>query len=528
MKSTYVRIHRLMNERMMEERVFISLKKFLALFLKNDQKSIVNTIIRLHKFSSTFIFSIQTLLFFSICVVYANPKSVFIGGLFSVLITFYTIFNKYKLDRIEFLKTEFTLLIRIKNKNKKRFIIKVTSYDIVKNVLLISTIPYFLAIVLLVIFFNAPMELLSIPLLFFLFNYFLSLIIVNFKIAKTPKYKIRLLMIPIYFVILFVILSLYYTFDLSILINLNMLDNISNYQNLENIFNAEFQILLVAVLSLVIYIIVYTVRFLSSMYYLRNITLRSEIDQALNNTFRLSTINTKIYQRLIMRAFYTHNRLSSVKIGSLCLSLVIILLHPLLSEYPNVIAATHIFLFSYTPSLLLLIYTILLYDELISKKNIYTTYYLQKKYNCKKRLTDITLATVILKTSYFTILPQVVFLIVYRPINPLIGIICYVILYFSIAKILIFRIYDIEKYTIDQITLIDSKTLTAKWIEDTLVIGLPIIYAMPMVILHIIKGFDIYWSVIPYTIYVAIIYLLKQFLFSYNKGGPDAQITESN
>lgn len=514
-KNSFFYYYRIQNKRMKRDKIYLSLKSFIDLFTERDRKLILNTLLYILNLSTVFLVIFQTLLYFTISILLGNAISIYLNGLLSLIFALFLFFSKYKNDKIEYLKKELSLLIQHSLKYPNKTLVKLIMYDAYINILIACILPYSLAVIAVVLLTKSSLNFLVLGLLFCCLNSFISIMCVHFKVANTASKKIIYFLLPILCVLIIPFVYILRFIDFKLLKVPNIYNNFLNY-NLLNKVPVDSIYLLLLTLILTGCVAVYQFVFLRSSNYIRNILVPfQKVVNIVDYKFYKYLYHT--YQFLIVRAFLSKNKLLNLKIWSILLSLVVVLLYPLLTSYFDVVVVINILLFCYTPSIIMFVISIMLYDELLIRKNIYTNYYLIKKYNIKKNFIKQTSSVVLLTIAFYLILPQIIFLILYQPINPFIGIISYIITCLVLIHILIMRMYEVDKYTIEQILILESTTLTSKSVENMLIFGIPIIYAIPFIVVYFTNSLNIYILFIPYTLFICIYYGIKYTLLSGRK-----------
>ncbi|RFA33135.1 hypothetical protein CAI16_15675 [Virgibacillus dokdonensis] len=483
------------------------------LFTNSDKKIIVDVLLFLYKVSSVFLVIFQLFLFLAISFLMDSVVSIYITGLICLAFSLIAFFSKYKYDKLEQLKKELSFITQHSLKNPSKKLIQVVFYDAYINILMSSVLPYVLSVMLVVFITSSSPLYLVIGIAFAGVNAVICMLLIQLKASNLQKninlfltIVLSLLLLPLFH------LKKFIEFE-----NLDFSKITSNYLNYSELFPLISIIVMFIPLMLLFGLLYYQYILVTQTKFIRNIFVPADYDiQQIE--VRKTNLLYRPLEILVLRAFHTKNKITVLKVWSVFLSLLVLLAYPILSRYEEAVPAVHILIFCYTPALMLAVNSVLLYDELLIRRNIYTNYYLIKKFNRKNEFVKQTVFVALLRLSIFLILPQILFLIIYQPVNILYGIVCYSIICIILLHLFVMRMYGMGKYTIEQILILESTTLTSRAAEDMLLIGLPIISAIPIIVINAINGINILFYMFIYIFILCFYYLIKYVVFYLKKG----------
>ncbi|KRD87911.1 hypothetical protein ASE51_26370 [Bacillus sp. Root147] len=507
-RANYFKYSKLISNRRSKDNIYLVYKSILDLFLEEDRIKIVNFLLYSSK-----ILIIVPLFFFTVFYTFLGSlysskvlEGIFFSGLICLIHTFISLYSKYGYNRVLMLKKDFKFVLRIILKGKENaFIIKKINYELFTNVLIYSIFPYFLSILITFLFINHSLWILLVGVLLISLNYMWSVCLLIIKMIEIYENIVKLLLITTTSIYLLTLLS---SFNIKRIFPMEsqklqgyFLDN--SYPEINGHCLILISLILITLIfcSLFVYMIFKTKKIISSIFISKN----EDVHKAYNNKI--------VYQRLLLRGFSSKNKILYIRIGSIIATFLVIVFFPILNHSNRIPLALTILFFCYTPSLFNLVITYYLYEEILQKPFTITTYYFLKKFQSKKYLYKQTILATFSQLLIVS-LPLLTLLLLYRPINIFITIICYFVVFFVIITILVTRIYNLEKYNFEEIKVLDPASLTSKSFENFIVFGIPILYAIPVVSLILAQPNLIYayMSMIGYVILLLLYCSVKVYL----------------
>ncbi|SFE03129.1 hypothetical protein SAMN05216238_107130 [Lentibacillus persicus] len=487
----YVRYDQLMEYRRMKDMIEISMKTLFNLILEPDKKWFVRSFLVLSTMVRVFFVLIGIVLYMTLSFLYGEAGIIFLLGFFCLAHHVYLMITKMTEGHLHHLKTEFSYLLRIGNYKGTSLIRKRLSYEIIKKYLLFSTLPFLSAFLFILLIDPGTYGMLGVAVLFAILNYLLSYLMLYGRLSKSDFPHMKGLIIFTASIVIVLLVTAVGAFDSA---NVNMtLEGISAHYG-SGLFLLSSSLLVLLVVGILGYMLRYAVTANS----VRDmVMIREQKDKWLVRA-------DKPYQKLLARTFRFHHRLTKLKIMSLILITGVMVAYPFLHEQPAVSAAINLLLFCYLPWLYVFSYSYYLYEDLLSKNNIYTTYYLQKRYRLKPYITKLTYNWTVYRTAFYLLLPGLLFVLIYQPMNLAVALGCYLIVYFASVRIIVLRIYQTERFSIEELMALDPKVIISKLPDNIFLFGLPIVLVGPTLTVQIIQDNLLYTHVyfLVYTFYM--------------------------
>ncbi|MFS8580118.1 MAG: hypothetical protein LOD88_08855 [Novibacillus thermophilus] len=501
----YIQLDRLMDHRKQKESLQIVLAPFLNLFMEKDRKWIFPLLWRLSKFTNIFTIALFTLIYIMLFLVYSYMEVIFIVGFLSVIHTLYMMNHRFHQGKIEYLYSELNFLLRLKFHGKKRFVVEKLSYEIAKECLCLTVSPLVLSSTLLAVivpFSSVWWIWLNVVIIVFI-HYFLALLLLHSLLYHHRRQWLPMTVGVVPSVIIFfILLSL---LDYSPFFKFSPLD-ITGFETQK--ISARHWSMMSLLAFLLVYLAVSVTPRLISQSNICPLHM-AEHSKSLTSAAKFP------YEKLLMKSLQYQGRLIKFRLGSLGLTLLVAILYPWLSERPYITGSAIFVLFCYTPYGLYILLTHYLYEDLMEKKNTYATYYLQKKYNFYKFASPLVFRMTVKKTAPFTVLPTFLLVVLYHPFNASmwLGIICYSISYLLLVRIMIVRMYQLERYSIEQFVALTPQMVTTNFMDTVILFGVPVILAGPLLVLYITQQWNdlLYFGFIGLTLYIGLYRLLIRF-----------------
>lgn len=516
MNRGYFQYAKLISKRRSKDTLLLMYKRFLGIFLESDREKIMYFLL-----VSSKVLVVVPILFFLLFYTLAGSvyssqvvAGVVFSGIVSIIHSLFSIHSKYGEALILEMKKELEFILRLLPKGMDGFFtIRKISMELLTSTLIFSIFPYGLSIILLFIFVNQSILVLVSGVIFMLLNYILAFALLMAKMTKIYVQSVK------WFLIVFT------TVSLAILVNTIDQKRLFPFHitNLFDYFLNNSQ----PVIGINIYLLwgIALIALTISWYFIYALFKKKKVVSALILTKEdgLHRIFKKkvVYQRLILRVFHAKNKLLYIKIGSILASVLIVLCYPVFSQNENIPLIIIILFFCYSPSIFNLLITHFLYDEILQKNFTNTTYYLLRKFQCKKYLYKQTIMATI-SQLFIMLLPFITLVLIYRSISPVLAIVSYFLVFMIIVTILVTRIYGLGKFTIEEVKMVEPAILTSKSTENFILFGIPIIYAIPMVSLTIAQS-NLMYAYISTISYVALllVYCFGKIYFSLAREGKD-------
>lgn len=496
----YIRFERLMERRKQKEVLRIMLKPFLDLFMEKDQKVVFRWAWLLLRFPNVFNVVFFTLAYCFLIGKYGSVEGIFFSGVVGILHTFYLVNHRFDREKILNLQSELNFLLRLNFVGKNKFILQKLFYEITKECLYLSVLPLILtAVMLTFIVPSAGWWLWLNTFLFASISFLFAFQILQSRLRHHKQRHKQLLAFAPLFITFFVFLSLP---DYAKFIQTSPLD----FRGFaaESISGRQWTMTGLTGL-LLLYMVVCTVPYLRGKY---NLQPFKNVEDGADFTIK----GHSAYQKLLLKSMLYRGRLNKFRLGILMLTLIVVLLYPWLSKHPYISSSAVFVLFCYTPYLLYFLLPHYLYENLIEKRNLYTTYYLQKRYSFRKYALPLAFRTTVEKTAPFVVLPMLLLIALYHFVDAFmwLGLLCYLVSYLFVVRIIVFRMYQLEKYAIEQFAALNSRVITSNIADHLLLFGLPIVLAGPLLTLYIVKEWPLllYFGFIGLAVYMGLYSLL--------------------
>lgn len=511
--KSYFRYRKLIHERTSRESVYLFYKKILHTFFEEDRIKIVNLLVKASKLLIIFPLLTLTILYLLAETVYSPQfiKGLFFGGLLSSIYTILSIHFKFSQRSLESLKDEFRFILRFLPKGKESpFILKKISFDLFRGPLVYSIVPYLFSLITASLLLNQPLWVLLFGFILIFFNYILGL---SLLIGKILNNKVFLRTIIGVVILLFAKSLTLFDFERALQIKLGDLSSLLP-ANGSVPLSSEFYLLLLIV----------SLSFLISLYILSSLKTAFVSSIFLEKEKEIPTFNNNksIYQRLLLRGFYARDKILKLRLASIMLVLLIILSHSLLTQNGPIVLALTILIIGYSPSVFNLAFNGYLYNEILEKRFLISTYYILKKFNCQKYFLKQTVL-VTLSQSTVLLCPFIVFLILFKAMNVIATVILYFLIFLSIILLSATRMYDLKKFQFEQIRALTPFTLTSNSAENYIIYGIPLVYSMPLGILQLSQPYllYVYICMVGYTATLLFYCLLKVYFLI--KGAKNAE-----
>lgn len=501
-----------MYKRAIRDNFYLLYKNILNIFLEEDRLKIINLLLLSARILIIIPLVSFTITYTFLGVLYSSNvmESILFTGLISSIHTLVSNHFKYSYRSVTYFRRELRFLLRLLPRGKEHlFIIKKISLDLCNHTFIYSILPYSLSVLILILLGNQSLGILLFGLLLVILNYMLGLSSAIFKITNFKSRTLK----HYYLLLIGMFAALLIIFVKSLDINRISQMRIGNIREYLFIFekeklSIEVFVLCLLILSALALVSLYLYFALKKKAFIQSIFFDKEREvQRLN-------WNKIVYQRLLLRGFYSKNKVLKLRIGSILTILLIVLFYPILDQNNTISLVVTILFFCYSPSLFNLIFTHYLYNEILQKNFITTTYYYLIKFRCQKYVYKHTIFAT-LSQSMVLILPLIVILVLFNPIHQFLAMICYFLNFLSTILILATRIYNIGIYNFEQIKSLDPSLLTSKSTENFLVFGIPIMYAIPLIVLEIAQSNLLYTyiCILCYTT-LLIIYSVAKIYFT--------------
>lgn len=508
----FFKYNKLNSERRTKDNIHLLYKRFLDIFVEEDRIKIVNFLLTSSKILIFVPLVSFTILYFILGLLcsFQVLEGVFFSGFISILHTIISIESKFRYSRIDLLKKDLQFALRIiVNGKGDYFVIQKMSFELLNSTLIYSAFPYFLSVIILFSFVNQSIWILLFGFLFISLNYLIGLSMLIIKIVPTIRRYIQVFL-TITIAGFIIILIQYFNLNRILTIK-NQITEIFSTDRISKL-DAQFWISIslvstvVILLSLLIYCVFKYGKIISAIFI-------SKEDGLYKNHN-----NKVVYQRLLLRGFSFKNKMLYIRIGSFIATLLLVILYPILNHYSSIPLVLIILFLCYSPSLLNLMITHYMYDEILQKPAINTTFYFLKKFQCEKYLYKQTILSTF-SQLVVVMLPFLTTLLLYRPINVFAGAIFYTLILFTTVIIAVTRVYGLGKYSFEEINILDPSILTSKPAENYIVFGIPIVYAIPLVaiVLDEYNLFYFYISTSSYLFLLIIYCMGKIYLFLFKE-----------
>ncbi|PLR75429.1 hypothetical protein CU633_21155 [Bacillus sp. V3-13] len=518
MRNTrYFKYIRLIADRRSKDSLYLMYKSFLDIFLENDRNKIIGFLLKSAKGLIVVPILFLLVLYTIIGSLYSTNivEGILFSGVINIIHTILLIHSKYGDSQIGFLKKDFEFVLRLLPKRKEHvYIIQKLSHELLHSTFVYSSFTYLLSVVLLFTFVNQSIWVICIGILFVLLNYLLGL---TFLIIKITRLYDRMVKGSLVVILTALITTLLNSLNIRELFPFDA-TALSNY--FLNRGNPVIGIKVIILISLSVGGV--TSSFFFIFYILKTKKVTPAVIVLKEDGFHKLFNKKDVYQRLLLRGFDSKKKLSYIRAGSLLATSTIVLLYPFFIQNDKMPLTLTILLFCYSPAIFNLLITYYLYDELLQKNFTRTTYYLLKKFQCKKYFYKYTIVTTF-SQLFILLLPFLTVLLLYKPLNIFLAFVSYLLVFIIVVAILVTRIFNVGKFSYEEIKMIEAPVLTSKSTENFIVFGIPIFYAIPVVSLTLAQS-ELLYAYISTLIYICVLLLfcIAKIYFSLSKEGNNA------